>query len=446
MNNTAALKQSATGIRGRIRWYVCGLLFYATTINYVDRQVLAILKPIISHELGWNEKQYGWIVFFFQLAYALMLPIAGRIIDKLGTRIGYAVAVLVWSCAAMSHALAHSVVQFAAARFALGIGEAANFPAAIKTTAAWFPRRERALATGIFNSGSNIGALVAPLLVPFIAAHYGWRFSFLTTGVLDIIWIFIWLFTYHSPRQHPRLSAEELALIESDGEEAQTTLDRGADSSAAQKARTIPYRLLLTRRAAWAFVIGKLLTDPVWWFYLYWLPGFLNQKYALDLTHLGAPLIAIYLAADVGSIGGGWLSSALLRRGFSVGRARKIALLTCAVLVVPVMGVMWAHGNLWLTVILIACAASGHQGWSCNLYTLVSDVFPQAAVGSLIGLGGMAGALGGMAVAPLIGYWLDFSHQAYGPLFLLAGIMYLFTLGLIQLLVPRLERVTVGAK
>lgn len=427
--NTAALKQSATGVRGRIRWYICGLLFYATTINYVDRQVLAILKPIISHELGWNEKQYGWIVFFFQLAYALMLPIAGRIIDKLGTRVGYAVAVLVWSCAAMSHAFARSAVQFAIARFALGIGEAANFPAAIKTAAAWFPRRERAFATGIFNSGSNIGALVAPMMVPFIAAHYGWRFSFLTTGVLDIVWIIVWLLTYHSPQQYPRLSAEELALIESDGEE--------------QKARSIPYRLLLTKRAAWAFVIGKLLTDPVWWFYLYWLPGFLNQKYALDLTHLGAPLVAVYLAADIGSIGGGWLSSWLLRRGVPVGRARKTALLTCALMVVPVIGVMWAHGNLWLTVVLIACAASGHQGWSCNLYTLVSDAFPQAAVGSVIGLGGMAGALGGMAVAPLIGYWLDFSHQAYGPLFLLAGMMYLFTLGLIQLLLPRLERVAV---
>jgi ACS family hexuronate transporter-like MFS transporter len=429
MNKSAAINHSVPAVRGRIRWYVCGLLFYATTVNYVDRQVLAILKPIISHELGWNEKQYGWVVFFFQLAYALMLPIAGRIIDNLGTRIGYAVAVLVWSCAAMSHALARSVIQFAAARFALGIGEAANFPAAIKTIAVWFPRSERAFATGIFNSGTNIGALVAPLLVPFIAAHYGWRFSFLATGVLDFLWIIVWLLTYHAPREHPRISPEELALIESDGQE--------------QKAHHIPYRLLLTKRAAWAFIIGKLLTDPVWWFYLYWLPGFLNQKYALDLTHLGAPLITVYLAADIGSIGGGWLSSWLIRRGFPVGRARKTALLTCAITVVPVIGVMWTHGNLWLTVALVACAASGHQGWSCNLFTLVSDTFPQAAVASVTGLGGMAGAVGGMAVAPLIGYWLDFSHQAYGPLFLLAGVMYLITLGLIQLLLPRLERVSI---
>jgi ACS family hexuronate transporter-like MFS transporter len=429
MSSTPSLSSSAANVRGRLRWYVCGLLFYATTVNYVDRQVLAILKPIISNELGWNEKQYGWVVFFFQLAYALMLPVAGRIIDRLGTRIGYALAVLVWSCAAMSHALAHSVVQFAAARFALGIGEAANFPAAIKTVAVWFPRRERALATGIFNSGSNIGALVAPMLVPFVAAHYGWRSSFLVTGVLDVLWIAVWLLTYHSPREQPGISAKELALIESDGPEEET--------------RRVPYSLLLTKRAAWAFVVGKLLTDPVWWFYLYWLPGFLNKKYGLDLMHLGPPLIAVYLAADIGSIGGGWLSSWMLRRGATAGRARKTALLSCAVMVVPVMGVMWAHGNLWLTVVLVACAASGHQGWSCNLYTLVSDTFPRAAVGSVIGLGGMAGALGGMVVAPLIGYWLDFSHDAYGPLFVVAGMMYLLTLGLIQLLLPRVERVTV---
>jgi MFS transporter, ACS family, hexuronate transporter len=430
MSSTPSLNSSAVNARGRLRWYVCGLLFYATTVNYVDRQVLAILKPIISGELGWDEKQYGWVVFFFQLAYALMLPVAGRIIDRLGTRIGYALAVLVWSCAAMSHALANSAVQFAAARFALGIGEAANFPAAIKTVATWFPRRERALATGIFNSGSNIGALVAPLLVPFVAAHYGWRSSFLLTGVLDVLWIAVWLLTYHAPREQPGMSAEELALIESDGPpEGQLQ---------------VPYRVLLTKRAAWAFVVGKLLTDPVWWFYLYWLPGFLNKKYSLDLMHLGAPLIAVYLAADIGSIGGGWLSGWLLRRGATTSRARKTALLSCAVMVVPVIGVMWAHGNLWLTVVLIACAASGHQGWSCNLYTLVSDTFPRAAVGSVIGLGGMAGALGGMVVAPLIGYWLDFSHDAYGPLFVVAGVMYLLTLGLIQLLLPRVERVHVG--
>lgn len=422
-------KQAAAGVPGRVRWFVCGLLFYATTVNYVDRQVLAILKPIISAELGWNEQQYSWVVFYFQLAYALMMPVAGRIIDKLGTRIGYAVAVLVWSCAAMSHALARTAVQFAAARFALGIGEAANFPAAIKTTASWFPKRERAFATGIFNSGSNIGALVAPLLVPFIAAHYGWRLSFLATGVLDVIWIIVWLLTFHSPRKDPRVSAEELALIESDGPEPEK--------------RDVPYGVLLTKRAAWAFVVGKLLTDPVWWFYLYWLPGFLHQKYELNLTSLGAPLITIYLAADIGSIGGGWLSSFLLRRGATPGRARKTALFACAVMVLPVIGVMWTHGNLWLTVVLVACAASGHQGWSCNLYTLVSDSFPQVAVGSVIGLGGMAGAVGGMAAAPLIGHWLDFSHEAYGPLFLIAGVMYLFTLGLIQLLIPRLERVNV---
>ncbi len=419
---------SGDGVRSRWRWYVCGLLFYATTVNYVDRQVLGLLKPTISHELGWREAEYGWIVFAFQGAYALMLPIAGRIIDWLGTRIGYAVAVLIWSCAAMSHALARNAFQFALARFALGFGEAANFPAAVKTTALWFPRSERALAIGIFNSGSNIGALMAPLFVPMIAAHFGWRFSFLGTGALDLLWIVVWLLTYRSPRSHPRISGSELAHIESDGVE---------------KAESVPYRRLLTQRAAWAFVAGKFLTDPVWWFYLYWLPGFLNKRYELDLTHIGPPLIAVYLLADVGSIGGGWISGRFLAWGWPVGRARKSALLVCALTVVPVVGVMAAHGNLWLTVVLVGFAAAGHQGWSCNLYTLVSDAFPGRAVGSVVGLGGMAGALSGMFAAPLIGYWLDFSHQSYGPLFVIAGAMYIVTLGIMNVILPRLQRVDV---
>lgn len=412
-----------------LRWYVCGLLFWATTVNYIDRQVLGILKPVLTHEMHWSETDYGWVVSAFQAAYAVMMPVAGRVLDWLGTRIGYALAVAVWSAAAMCHALAHTLVEFAAARFALGLGEAANFPAAIKTIANWFPKRERALATGIFNSGTNIGALVAPLLVPLVATHFGWRASFLVTGGLDVLWIVVWLATYRTPQTHPRLSAEELALIESDQDQ--------------EPPRRVPYTRLLHTRAAWAFLIGKFMTDPVWWFYLYWLPGFLHQKYSLDLTHLGPPLIAVYLFADFGSVGGGWLSSRLLARGFAVGRARKVALLVCALAVVPVCCVMFAGGKLWLTVGLVGLAAAAHQGWSANLFTIPSDTFPRSTVASVVGLGGFGGAIAGMLVAPAVGRWLDFSHEAYGPLFVIASGAYLCALLVIHLLLPKFQQVNV---
>lgn len=426
---TKSARQERPGTIRHLRWYICGLLFFATTVNYIDRQVLGILKPVLESELKWNETDFGWVVFAFQCAYAVMMPIAGRIIDWLGTRIGYALAVLVWSLASMSHSIARNAVQFGAARFALGIGEAANFPAAIKTVADWFPKRERALATGVFNSGSNVGAIVAPLMVPFLAVRFGWRSAFLVAGSLDLIWIVAWLAIYRRPKEHPRLSPNELALIESDRQE--------------EPQQRIRYTRLLTKRPAWAFLLGKFMTDPVWWFYLYWLPGFLNQTYKLDLTHLGPPLIVIYLAADVGSVGGGWLSSRFLSLGWTVAAARKTAMLVCAVAVVPVAGIMFAGHNLWLVVALISMAAAAHQGWSANLYTFTSDTFPRSAVASVVGLGGLGGAVGGMLVAPAIGKWLDFSHGSYGPLFFIAGAMYLAALVVIHLLVPKLEQVTV---
>lgn len=412
-----------------VRWYICGLLFYATSVNYLDRQVLGLLKPVLSRELGWHESDYGWVVFAFQGAYALMMPLAGRIIDRLGTRLSYTLAVLIWSIASMSHALARSAMQFAAARFFLGVGEAGNFPAAIKTVAVWFPKRERALATGIFNSGSNLGALMGPFLVPFVALHFGWRFSFVATGLLDLLWIAFWLAIYRPPREHKWISADELALIESDQPE--------------QAARMIPYARLLGTRAAWAFLLAKFITDPVWWFYLFWLPGFLNHKYGLDLSRLGPPLIVVYLAADVGSIGGGWLSGLLLGRGYSLTGARKTALLTCALAVVPVCAVMYAGANLWLATGLVALASAAHQGWSANVFTLSSDIFPSSAVGSIVGLGGLAGAVGGMLISPAVGYWLDYSHGSYGPLFFCAGFAYLFAFLVIHLLLPRLQPVEV---
>ena len=411
-----------------LRWYICALLFYATTINYIDRQVLGILKPLLERELGWRESEYGWIVFAFQAAYALMMPFAGRAMDWLGTRLGYALAVVFWSLAAMGHAAAGTAAQFAIARFGLGVGEAANFPAAIKTVADWFPARERAFATGIFNSGSNVGAVVAPLMVPWIATRWGWRAAFLATGAIGFTWVALWWWLYHPPHAHPKLRPEELALITADRE--------GEDA-----AESVPYLRLLTERRAWAFLIGKFLTDPVWWFYLFWLPGFLNKQYGLDLTQLGPPLITVYIAADVGSIGGGWLSSKLLAIGWSVNRARKTAMLVCAVAVTAVIFVIRAGGNLWLAVTLVSIAASAHQGWSANLFTLASDLFPRRAVGSVVGLGGMAGAIGGMLVAPAVGYWLERSGGSYGPLFYVAGSMYLLALGIIHLLAPRLDRV-----
>jgi ACS family hexuronate transporter-like MFS transporter len=424
---TATPRKSIFGTK--LRWSICGLLFFATTVNYVDRQVLGILKPVLEHDLHWSETDYSHIVFAFQLAYALMMPLAGRLMDWLGTRLGYAIAVAVWSAASMLHSLATTPFQFSAARFALGLGEAANFPAALKTVADWFPRRERAFATGIFNSGSNIGAIIAPLAVPIVAAHFGWRASFIFTGGLDVIWLVFWLGFYHKPSRHKLLTSEERQLIESDHEP--------------ERQNAVPYWKVLGRRATWAFMVGKFLTDPVWWFYLFWVPGFLYDQYHLDLTHLGPPLIVIYVVADVGSVFGGWLSKGLTARGFDLSAARKTAMLICAVGVTPVALIMFTGGNLWLTVGLISLAAAAHQGWSANIFTLPSDTFPRPAVGSVVGLGGMGGAFGGMLVALVVGKWLDYSHKSYGPLFIAAGSMYLIALLIIHLLVPKIKQVEI---
>jgi len=419
----AAREVSTTKTVANFRWYICGLLFYATTVNYMDR----ILKPTIAHDLGWSETDYAMVTTAFQVGYAIMMPVAGRMIDWLGLRIGYPLAVLVWSLSSLSHAFAGNLLQFSIARLGLGLGEAANFPAAIKAVADWFPRRERALATGIFNSGSNLGALLAPLAIPFVVARFGWHAAFLFTGCLSFSWIFIWLYFYREPEKHPRLSKTELALIRADSEVAATT-------------GKFPYSRMLTKRATWAFLSGKFITDPVWWFYLFWVPGFLQQKYHVDLSHLGPPLVAIYLSADFGSIGGGWLSSHLLKRGWAVGRARKTAMLVCALSVTGVMFVPVAAGNLWVTVALISVAASAHQGWSANLYTITSDCFPRAAIGSVVGLGGLGGAIGGALVQPAIGIWLDFSKESYGPLFVVAGLLYLVSLLIIHRLLPTFDQ------
>lgn len=407
---------------GGYRWRVCALLLAATTINYIDRQVLGVLAPFLQNEIGWNEVEYGYIVTAFQCAYAIGLLCSGAIIDRFGTRIGYAIAIGIWSLAAMSHTLASSVLGFAAARFALGLGESGNFPAAIKTVAEWFPRRERALATGIFNSGSNIGAIVAPLVVPIVAVAWGWQAAFLFTGILSATWLATWLITYRTPEQQPKLSSGELAYIRSDPP---------------TPAVRVSWKTILHHRQAWAFIAGKFLTDPIWWFFLFWLPKFLHSTYGLSLLELGLPLIAIYVSADIGSIGGGWLAGRLIRRGWSVNRARKGAMLVCALCVVPIVFAAKA-GNMWLAVALIGLATAGHQGWSANLFTLASDLFPREAVGSVVGIGGFAGAVGGMLIATFTGLLLQ-ATGSYVPVFLMAGSAYLIALLVVHLLVPRMK-------
>ena len=433
---------------GHYRWMICALLLFAATINYVDRQIIGILKPTLTTEFGWaDERIYAAIVFSFQLAYAIGMLGAGRIIDRIGLRRGFTIFISIWSVAAVGHAFAHKLPDFslpalvisdkvgfafltlsgaaagfALMRFLLGLGEAGNFPAAIKTVAEWFPKKERALATGIFNSGTNVGALLAPLIVPWVALNWGWQWAFIATGAVGFLWVFWWWPTYRSPESHPRLKPPELAYIRSDPLEAVTP---------------IKWRSLLSHRQTWAFALGKFLTDPVWWLYLFWIPDFLNRQYKLDLKSIGLPLIVIYLMADVGSIGGGWISSRLLKQGWTPNRARKLAMFICALCVVPIIFATKA-ANLWVAVILVGLAAAAHQGWSANLFTLTSDMFPRRAVGSVVGIGGMAGAVGGMVLALIVGEVLQRTGK-YDVLWIIAAAAYLTALLVIHLLVPRLE-------
>lgn len=414
---------------GRYRWVICALLFFATTINYMDRQVLGILAPTLQKEIGWNEAQYGAIVSWFTLAYAFGYLGAGKMMDRLGTRIGFAVSVIVWSFAAMSHALARTVTGFGMARFALGFGESGNFPASIKTVSEWFPARERALATGIFNAGSNIGAIVAPLVVPWIALNYGWQAAFIIVGLFGFLWLAFWLPLYRTPREHPRCSKSELAYIESD---------------VPDPPMNVRWLSLFKHRQTWAFALGKFLTDPIWWFYLFWLPKFLDARYGIKLATLALPLVAIYLLADVGSVGGGWLSGVLIKRNWTVNAARKVTMLIAALLIVPTMLAPRVDG-LWISVGIVGLAAAAHQWWSANLFTLASDMFPRPALGSVVGVGGFAGAMGGVIFQRITGIVLQNNGNNYTPIFVVCGLAYVTALAVIHLLAPRLERVTLTA-
>ncbi len=415
------VEEAGKSRRGRVRWYICALLFLATTINYMDRQILGILAVTLQREIGWSESQYGLIVTCFNAAYAIGLLGFGRLIDIAGTKAGYVLSITLWSVAAALHGFARSAVQFGAARFLLGLGEAGNFPAAVKTVSEWFPAHERALAVGLFNCGSNVGAIVTPLVVPWLALRYGWRWAFIFTGIIGLLWVAAWLAAYAPPAKHPRVSESELALIESGREPHEPA---------------VAWASLLGYRETWAWVLARFLTDPVWWFYLYWIPKFLYSHHGLTLDRIGVPLVVIYLAADGGSVFGGWLSSRLLQHGWSVNAARKTAILVCALMVTPMVFAA-RIADLWLAVVVVSLAAAGHQGWAANMFAALSDMYPKRAVSSMVGIAGFGGSIGGMIVAAATGFILE-ATGSYMPIFLWAGLSYLVILGLIQVMIPRI--------
>ena len=430
--------QTHPGSRGtHIRWIVCGLLFFATTINYVDRQVISILKQsVILTWPGWSELQYGRVVGYFQLAYALTMVFAGMLIDRIGIRKGFAIAIVWWSMAAMGHALSGSVLAFGFSRVLLGIGEAANFPASIKAVAEWFPKKERALATSIFNSGTNIGAVITPIAVAWILETLGhWQWVFILTGSLGFLWLVFWLLNYRSPEEHPRVSKEELAIIH---------------GGSFEKSEKIPlsdmfrsWLDLLRYRQTWAFALGKGMTDPIWWVWLFWIPGFLYKKFGVNIKDMWGPILVIYTMASVGSVVAGWLPSFLMKSGWSANAARKTAMLICAVCAVPVIFAGLTN-HIWTAVLLIGLACGAHQGWSANIFTLSSDMFPKRVVGSVVGIGGCAGGLGGYFIANIVGWILNRNANNYLPIFLAAGSIYLVALLIVHLLAPRLEPVNLG--
>jgi ACS family hexuronate transporter-like MFS transporter len=416
-----ALPKAPSG-PGYFRWVICTLLLFGTTKNYMDRNVLGVLNKTLQHDLGWSEIDYSNLVVSFQAAYALGMVVVGRLIDKLGTRLGYALAMVFWSLASMGTALGSSLTSFATSRVALGFGEAAIFPASIKAVAEWFPKKERALATGIFNAGTSIGAMLTPVVVPWINARWGWRGAFIGIGALGFVWLVFWLLIYGKPEEHPHVSKAELDYIRSDPQ---------------VPVREIKWAALLPLRQTWAFITGKFLTDPVWWFYLFWVPGFLQSKHGLSLTGIGAPIVVIYLMSDVGSVAAGWMSSWMIKRGNTINVARKTAMLLCAACVTPIV-FAYRVESTWSAVLLIGLAAACHQGFSANLYTLTSDMFPAGAVGSVVGIGGMAGAIGGLFIATIVGHVLQWTGSYKVP-FLIAGSAYLVALAIIHVLTPRLE-------
>ncbi len=419
---------------GKYRWFVVALLFFATTINYLDRYVMGLIKPFIEKKFLWTETDYGHIVMAFSSAYALGLLLSGRFIDRVGTKIGYAVSITIWSLAAMAHALVTTTFGFGMVRALLGFGESGNFPSAIRAVTEWFPKKERALATGIFNSGTNIGAVVAPAVVPWIAVHYGWQLAFVWTGSIGFLWLACWLLFFQVPNRSKRLTPSEYAHIHSD---LQT------DSQAVGR---VAWLRLFRVPQTWAFVFGKFLTDPIWWFFLFWLPSYFSSSYHLDLQRIGPPIIVIYTSSSIGSIGGGWLSSWLIKRGWPVFKARKTTMLIVALCVLPVVCIQYVH-NLWVIVAMISLAAACHQAWSANIFTTASDMFPKHAISSIVGIGGMAGSVGGILFPMLVGFVLDHYRLAgsinrgYNILFVVCGCAYLVAWLVMHAFAPTMKQV-----
>jgi MFS transporter, ACS family, hexuronate transporter len=426
---------------GKYRWTICGLIFFATTINYLDRAVISLLKSTFTTDLGWDDGDYANVEIAFKLAYAVGLLIAGRIIDRLGTRIGYALATGLWSLAAVAHAAVSTVTGFGVARAALGVTEAGNFPAAIKTVAEWFPKKERALATGIFNSGANVGAILAPLTVPFIAKAWGWEWAFIITGALGFIWLIFWFILYEVPQKQKRLSKPEYDYIHSDKDEAPAAEN--------VKMPEVSWMKLLSYRQTWAFSIGKLLTDPIWWFYLFWLPDFLKSEYHLSDTDVALPVALVYTMSTFGSVGGGWLPMIFIQKGWPVFRARKTSMLIYAFFVIPILFAQIAGSvDMWLAVIIIGIAASAHQAWSANIFTTVSDMFPKYTTGSVTGIGGMFGAIGGILLSAAVQKNLFVHYRSIGQIetayyimFAVCAGAYLFAWLMMHLLVPKMKRI-----
>jgi ACS family hexuronate transporter-like MFS transporter len=418
---------------GRYRWTIVALLFAATTINYIDRQVIGLLKPTLTTVFGWDNTTFGTINGIFQFFYAFGLLAFGRIVDRVGSKIGYAISITVWSLFAMAHALARSTFGFTIARSGLGIGESGNFPSAIKAIAEWFPKKERALATGIFNSGANIGAVVAPIMVPLLLSSLGWQMAFIITGSLGFIWLIFWWVMYEIPTRKKGLSRAEFDHIHIDEE---ATVAGGK----------VSWSKMLKVRQTWAFVFGKFFTDPIWWFFLFWLPGYFSDTFKLDLSKPGWPLVIVYSCTTIGSIGGGYLSGYLIKKGWPVYKARKSVMLFFAICVVPVITARY-FSSLWVIVALISLAAAAHQAWSANIFTTASDMFPRKAVSSITGIGGMAGSIGGIIFQPMVGWLLDyFSRQGnkalgYNIIFLICGLSYLVAWLAMHFFAPKMTRV-----
>jgi ACS family hexuronate transporter-like MFS transporter len=423
---------------GNYRWAICALLFFATTINYLDRQVLGLLKPVLEKDLHWTEKDYSYIVMAFSATYAIGLVVFGRFIDKIGSKLGYTISITLWSVAAMLHAVVKTTLGFGIARSALGIGESGNFPAAVKTVTEWFPKKERALATGIFDSGANIGACVAPILVPWILMHYGWQATFIITGAIGFLWLIAWRLFYERPEKHKKLSAGELQYIQSDVAE-----DKLAAPDEGEK---VKWSKLFTLRPTWSFIMGKFLTDPIWYFFMFWLPSYFNTTFHLDLKKPGLALFVVYSAATVGAIGGGLLSSWFIKKGWTVSRSRKTALFISALIVLPIIGARYAT-DMWTAVIFISIAVAGNAAWSANIYTIVSDMLPKKTVSSVIGIGGMAGAIGGVLFPLFIGVVLDYYKgignlvAGYNIIFLICGFSFLLAWLVIHWITPVMKPV-----